>query len=72
MSALTRGLPITRLAGFEPPELHEIKGRGVGLNGKNARPASEPLAPTSSISGAPLPKGGSFLNHGPSRSAWVP
>jgi len=30
------------------------------------------LAPTSSISGAPLPKGGSFLNHRPSRSASVP
>jgi hypothetical protein len=28
----------------------------------------EPLAPTSGISGAPLPKGGSFLNHGHSRS----
>src|SRR5262249_9455237 len=26
-------------------------------------PAPRPLAPTSGISGAPLPKGGSFLNH---------
>jgi hypothetical protein len=32
----------------------------------------EPLAPTSGISGAPLPKGGSFLNHRASRSASVP
>src|SRR5262245_20614152 len=32
----------------------------------------EPLAPTTGISGAPLPKGGSFLNHDPTRSASVP
>ena len=44
--------------------VHQVKGRSVGLNGKNARPALEPLAPTSGGSGAPLPKGGSFLNHG--------
>ena len=31
----------------------------------------EPLAPTSDISGAPLRKGGSFLNHDPTRSASV-
>src|SRR5262245_53543990 len=30
-----------------------------------------PLAPTSGVGGAPLPKGGSFLNHGPFRSASV-
>ena len=35
----------------------------------NRRPALEPLAPASGISRAPLPKGGSFLDHGPSRSA---
>jgi hypothetical protein len=29
----------------------------------------QPLAPTSGIGGAPLPKGGSFLNHRISRSA---
>src|SRR6516165_6094656 len=61
------GCPV--LLSLSPPKaLHQVKGRGVGLNGKNARPASEPLAPTSGISGAPLPKGGSFLSHGPSRS----
>src|SRR5262249_10467314 len=32
----------------------------------------KPLAPTSGIGGAPLPKGGSFLSHLPSRSASVP
>jgi hypothetical protein len=26
--------------------------------------ATEPLTPTSGIGGAPLPRGGSFLNHG--------
>ena len=44
--------------------LHQVKGRAVGLNGKNAGPAMEPLAPTPGISGAPLPKGGGFLHHG--------
>ena len=33
------------------------------------RPAMEPLAPTSGISGAPLPEGGSLLGHGLSSSA---
>jgi hypothetical protein len=28
------------------------------------RPTVEPLAPTSGVSGAPLPKRGGFLNHG--------
>src|SRR5262245_53821860 len=42
-----------------PPDLNRI----------NCHPAMEPVAPTSGIGGAPLPKGGSFLNHGPSRSA---
>ena len=44
---------------------HQVKGRGVDLNGINCRPAVEPLAPTSGISGASLPIGGSFLNHDP-------
>jgi hypothetical protein len=37
----------------------------VNLDRINRRPAMEPLAPTSGISGAPLPKGGSFLDHLP-------
>jgi hypothetical protein len=64
------GLPIPRFTGFEPSEtLHQIKRRTVNLDRINRRPAMEPLAPSSRISGAPLPKGGSFLNHRPSRSA---
>jgi hypothetical protein len=47
--------------------LHEVKGRAVDLNRIDRRPALEPLAPTSGIGGTPLPKGGSFLNHGPCR-----
>jgi len=35
----------------------------------NSRPAMEPLTPSSRISGAPLPKGGRFLDHRISRSA---
>ena len=64
------GPPIVHLAGFEPAEtLHQIESRTVNLDRINRRPALEPLAPTSGVSGAPLPKGGSFLNHRPSRSA---
>ena len=64
---------IVHLIGLESAEtFHQVEGRGVGLNGKNARPALEPLAPTSGVSGAPLLKGGSFRNHGPSQSASVP
>jgi hypothetical protein len=56
--------PIICLTGFEPAEtLHQIKGRAVDLNRINRRPAMQSLAPTSGVSGAPLPKGGSFLNH---------
>jgi len=43
----------------------------VNLDRINRRPAMEPLAPTSGISGAALPKGGSFHNHGLSRSLSV-
>jgi len=58
------GPPIVCLAGFEPAEaLHQIESRTVDLDRINRRPAMEPLAPTSGISGAPLPEGGSFLNH---------
>src|SRR5262245_24109065 len=32
----------------------------------------EPLGPTRGISGAPMPKGGSFLNHDPFRLTSVP
>ena len=49
--------------------LHQIKGRAVDLNRIDRRPTMEPLAPTRRISGAALPEGGSFLNHGPSRLA---
>jgi len=66
-------LPVAGLAVLEPTEtFHQVKRRGVGLNWKNARPTLEPLAPTSGISGAPLFKRGSFLNHGRSRSASKP
>ena len=64
---------IVHLIGLESAEtFHQVEGRGVGLNGKNARPAMEPLAPSSGISGAPLPEGGSFFSHDRSRSASVP
>jgi len=57
------------LLSLSPPKaLHQVKRRAVDLDRVNRRPAMEPLAPTSGISGAPLPKGGSFLSHGPSRS----
>src|SRR5262249_2994074 len=60
-------LPVAGLAVAEAAKaLHQIEGRAVDLNGVNCRPAMEPLAPTSGISGAPLLKGGSFLNHRPS------
>jgi hypothetical protein len=56
-------LPVAGLAVLKPAKaLHQVKGRAVGLNGKNARPAMEPLAPPSGISGAPPPNGGSFLD----------
>src|SRR5262245_50754182 len=63
---------IVHLIGLEPAEaLHQIERRAIDLNRINCRPTLEPRAPASSISSAPLPKGGSFLNHGPSRSASV-
>jgi hypothetical protein len=69
----SNGPPIIRLAGLEPAEpLHQIKGRAVDLDRINCRPTLEPPTPASSISSAPLPKGGSFLNHDPCRSASVP
>lgn len=59
------GLPITHFVSFEPAKtLHQIEGRAVDLNRLNRRPAMEPLAPTSGITGTPLPKGGRSLNHG--------
>src|SRR6516225_9001646 len=49
----------------KPAELlQEIEGRAVDLDGVAGAAVREPLAPTSGISGAPLPEGGSFLNHG--------
>ena len=55
-------LPVAGLAVAEPAEaLHQIEGRAVDLNRINRRPAMEPLAPTSGISGAPLPKAAVFL-----------
>ena len=50
---------------------HQIEELAVDLNRINRRPAMEPLAPTRAISGAPLLKGGSFLNYSPSRSVLV-
>src|SRR5262249_9373697 len=44
----------------------------VELGKLGLRTLAKALAPTSSISGAPPPKGGSFLNHRPSRSASGP
>src|SRR5262249_21011034 len=62
-------LPVAGLAVLESAKaLHQIKRRAVDLNGKNARPAIEPLAPASGIGSAPLPKGGRFLNHRAIRS----
>src|SRR5262245_43739731 len=61
-------LPVIGLAVLEPTETFHQVNRGVGLNWKNARPTLERLAPPRGISGAPLPKGGRFLSHGPSRS----
>ena len=57
---------------YAAEKFHQIEELAVDLDRINRRPAMEPLAPTSGISGAPLPKGGSFLDHGPSRSALVP
>jgi hypothetical protein len=59
MSALARGLPITRLAGFEPAKsLHQIKGLAVRpQQNKPATPAPKPLTPAPGISGASLPEG---------------
>jgi hypothetical protein len=50
--------------------LHQLESRFVDLNRINCPPTTDPLAPACRITGAPLPKGGSFLDeHGPSRSA---
>ena len=55
-------LPVADLAVLESAKaLHEVKGRAADLNRINRRPAMEPLAPTSGISGAPLPKAAVFL-----------
>src|SRR5262249_40020407 len=59
------GLPIRRFTGLQTSKtLHEIKGRAVDLNGINCSPATEPIAPTSGISGAPLLEAGSSFDHG--------
>jgi hypothetical protein len=44
------------------PEFFKVKSQRC-LPRINRRPAMEPLAPTSGISGAPLPKGDGFLRH---------
>jgi len=49
--------------------LHQIEQLAIDLDRIDRRPTGKPLAPTPGIGGAPLPKGGSFLNHGLSRSA---
>jgi len=49
----------------------QIEELAVDLDRINRRPAMEPLARTRAISGAPLLKGGSFLNYSPSRSVLV-
>ena len=67
------GLPIVRVLGIEFGELfHQVEGHAVNFDRIDGHSARKPLAPTSGISAAPLPEGGSFLNHGPSRSASVP
>jgi hypothetical protein len=56
---LVRGgpsLPVVGLAVLESAKvLNEGKGRAVELNRINCRPTMEALAPTSGVSGAPLP-----------------
>ena len=51
--------------------LHQIKRGAVDFDWVDRRPTLKPLPPARSVSGAPLPKGGSFLNHGPTRLASV-
>ena len=64
--------PIAGLAVWEKASLHhEVEKLAVDLDGVAGASIREPLAPTSGISGTPLPKGGSFLNHGPFRLASV-
>jgi hypothetical protein len=54
-------LPVAGLAVLEfAKTLHQIEELAVDLDRINRRSAMEPLAPTSGISGASLPKGGSF------------
>jgi hypothetical protein len=66
------GPSIIYFAGFGPGEpLNQIKRRAVDLDHIAGASVRQPLAPASGISSAPLPKGGSFLNHGPFRSASV-
>jgi hypothetical protein len=50
---------------------HHFVGRLVGCDIEERDPGILPLAAGPHISGAPLPKGGSFLNHDPFRSALV-
>jgi hypothetical protein len=58
------GLPIRRLTGRETSKtLHQLESRFVDFDGINCPPATQPVAPTSCISGAPLPEGGSSLDH---------
>src|SRR5262249_33929061 len=54
-------LPVAGLAVLEfAKTLHQIEKLAVDLNRINRRATMEPLAPTSGISRASLPKGGSF------------
>jgi len=63
-------MPAAQLSGLAVWEKasphHEVEKLAIDLDRVAGPAARKPLAPTSGVSGAPLPKGGSFLNHGPS------
>ena len=62
-------LPVAGLAVLEfAKTLHQIEELAVNLDRVNCHAAIEPLASMSGISGAPLPKGGRFLDGHSSRS----
>jgi hypothetical protein len=50
----------------------QVKRLSIAFDVITCRPASLPRPTAPDIVGAPLPKGDSFLNHGPSRSASMP
>src|SRR5262249_8072373 len=57
-------LPVAGLGVLEfAKTLHQIEKLAVDLDRINGRPALEPLAPPSGISGTPLPKDGSACAH---------